>query len=74
MKTPLDTILDGADWQPLDPPRNDDGTPYATHVGTVDFGGVAMTCYVLNTGQRVFDAASVERFLGLADGERRLTE
>lgn len=56
-ETPLDALLDAVEWRelPLTTPafRED---PYATHEGTLEINGLKLTCYVLNTGERVFDA------------------
>jgi len=52
---------------PLAPPAGHDPTlPYATYEGVLQIPGrPAISCYQLNTGERVFDADAVARWLGL---------
>jgi hypothetical protein len=68
----LHRALDAVDWVPL--PRPLQATPtegttadrYATHEGTLHLPGLgAIPCYQLSTGERVFEAATVIRLLGL---------
>lgn len=63
--TPIDALLKEVEWIPCDsetsPP--DDGTPYATHEGTLEIFGVSIRCARLSDGQAVFVADDVEALL-----------
>lgn len=64
--TPINAMMEGLEWVEIegDPPKDDDGIPYATHKGTLKIGDIELQCYQLSDGQRVFDADSVMRFFG----------
>ena len=73
MSTPIARIMDGIAWTPADAaerPEGEPGIPFVTHSGTLTIAGFAFRCYQLNTGERVFDAGDLERFLeGNPEGE-----
>jgi len=54
---------------PLPPPvDHDPSQPYATHEGVLALpDGTQISCLQLNTGERVFEAEAVGRWLGLKD-------
>lgn len=51
----LDVMLDGVEWKRLPEPA-DPTELHATHEGWLDIMDFRLKCYVLNDGQRVFDA------------------
>lgn len=67
--TPIERLIDAVEMTPLDcdMPPVDDGIPYVTHEGVLSIGGCELKVYRLNTGERFFDAESVERFFGGLD-------
>lgn len=77
MNSAMEKIMDGVQWKALnasDQSATRDfieakGTEqiglHATHEGALIIGGYSFKCYQLSDGQRVFDAESVEKFLGL---------
>lgn len=75
MTTPIDRMLDVVQWRELPQPHvsmaGDPDALYATHEGEIGIEGQTIRCYVLNDGQRVFDADSVEAFFGAADAPSR---
>ncbi len=59
-------MLDFIDWEPLesiDFPTSP-GVPYATHKGTLRFGGMNLRVYRLSTGERVIEETDLARFFG----------
>jgi hypothetical protein len=60
-------IFEALEWEALPRPsgESDDGVPYATHRGVITIMGAELECFQLSSGQRVFSAESLERFLGL---------
>lgn len=62
-KPPIEVMLDKVDWKAT---KHDSTTvselPYATHSGVLDLFGLKLRCYLLNTGERVFDADDIEEF------------
>lgn len=47
---------------------NGSGLPYVTHAGELEIAGKKIKCYVLSSGERVFDADDIEElFKGLDD-------
>lgn len=66
MSAPIERLLDTVEWQKLPPPRADNGLPFATHEGVLEFGEARLRCYQLSTGVRVFDADDIEAFFGEA--------
>jgi hypothetical protein len=69
-KTPIEMMLDGATWTPIeDNTSGDDDLPFATHSGVLTIGEFTLRCYQLNTGQRVFDIEDVKKFFnGISTG------
>lgn len=65
----LARALDALVWTALPPGKRqqtDDGTRYTTHAGVLHLPGLGdVPCFQLNTGERVFDAETIERLLGL---------
>lgn len=72
MKTPIEMMLDGAQWKALDADQiacdHDNGLPYATHEGVLDIMGHKLRCYRLNTGQTVFHADDMNDFFAAGLG------
>jgi hypothetical protein len=64
--TPIETMLNEVKWEVL--PASESGdSPYATHTGVLDIGGVGLRVYQLNDGQRVIDAEDMRSlFEGMA--------
>jgi hypothetical protein len=64
-------LLDGLVMEPCEKPEGiPDGEPYPTHKGVIKMGkmlpnGGDLTCYQLNTGERVFDLAELARAFGM---------
>lgn len=61
-KLPIETMVDNV-VKPIvniQPPT--DGTPYATHEGVLEIEGKTLKCYILNTGQRIFNMQDVDDF------------
>lgn len=61
-KTPVEMLMDSADWTAVDVQPAEDGLPYATHEGVLRLGGFSLRCYRLNTGEAVFHADDVNAF------------
>ncbi len=62
--TPIQQAIDRA-CQPVEPPANlQAGDKYPTHEGVLNLAGHELRCYILNTGERIFNAEDVEKFLG----------
>lgn len=60
MKAPIEILLERLDWKRLPAPEGTDGL-YATHEGVLEIGELHLRCYMLNDGQRVFDADDIHR-------------
>lgn len=56
----LERMLETVAWNEYPDPAPDASGLHATHWGHLEFGGVRLRCYLLNDGQRVFDADDVE--------------
>jgi hypothetical protein len=71
MKSPIEQVLDGVEWNPVttEPENPDSDLPYATHAGVLTIGALELRCYRLNTGMAVFDADDVKRFFGMEAGQ-----
>ncbi len=67
MSQPIEHLIDAA-VKPVPPPDNPGGLPYPTHAGHITIAGLTLKVYVLNTGQRIIDAADLEAFLGKLTG------
>lgn len=69
MSTPIDTLLDQIEYEPILQP----GVEYelhATHRGVLRIGEMELTVYRLSDGSRVIDQESIMQFLEmLTDGE-----
>ncbi|WP_042369820.1 hypothetical protein [Bacteroides neonati] len=66
MTAPIEALLDSIQYEYIekgDNISNDDGTLYAVKKGILDIEGYKLTVYVLNNGQRIFDANDFENFL-----------
>ena len=71
MPTPIDAMLDHIEWTQIE---FADGLPpkglYATHKGVLQIADLPpLHVARLNNGQRVFEAESFERFLGVWFGD-----
>jgi hypothetical protein len=66
MTTPIEQMMDGLDWIPVDGAcaGGDTDLPYATHSGVLKIGAMELRCYRLNTGMAVFEADDVNKFFG----------
>ena len=62
--TPIEHLLDAVEWEVLDTETLVYDGAFATHKGVFRIGETEFLVYQLNTGQRVFDAESVQRFFG----------
>lgn len=61
---PIESAIDAV-VSPVAPPDNiQPGDKYATHEGVLDIAGHKLRCYILNTGERIFNAEDVEKLLG----------
>ncbi len=66
MKTPIEEILDRIQYEDIEKGESvTDGTLYAVKKGILDIEGYKLTVYVLNNGQRIFDANDFENFLNI---------
>ena len=67
MATPIDTMMDGVDWEEVSDmtPGFHDGLPYVTHQGDLQIGEISLRCFQLNDGRRIFDTEDIERLLGV---------
>lgn len=66
-KTPIDIMLDNVDWVPIDRQYSSIPQPnelYATHGGIMKVGNAELEVFILNNGERVISAESLERFFG----------
>lgn len=64
-RTPVDAMLDReANFKPVEPPEQPGELPYVTHEGFLKLGDKGLRCYILNTGQRIFNADDVQAFFG----------
>ena len=65
-RAPIDIVLDRVDWkvveQQEDDPASNDGIPYATHWGEMDFMGHTLRCYRLSDGRAVINADDLDEF------------
>lgn len=67
MKTPIDLMLDGVTWVPVErQATGDSDLPYATHEGVLELFGSKLRCYRLNIGDAVFNADDFEAFWNAA--------
>jgi len=66
-KTPIETLMDGVDWQESSGPEPDSDLPVATHHGIWHFMGNEIRVYRLNTGQAIIHADDMGKIFGLAD-------
>lgn len=63
MTGPIEKLLEQeVEWIRLPEPKSSDGL-YAVREGTLEIGAARLKVFVLNDGQRVFDAESVRDFL-----------
>ena len=61
--TPIEKMMDAVEWKPLPWQENkSDDSPFATHEGNLEIGGVRLRCYQLSNGLRVFDCGDVDKF------------
>jgi len=67
MSTPMDLLMDGAEWSEVDPaeiPKNPK-LPYVTHKGFVNLDGMGrLEVLQLNTGQRIITEDSINEIFG----------
>lgn len=62
--TPIEELLDKIPYEDIDTSEVvSDGSLYAIKKGILDLGVCKLTVYVLNNGQRIFDANELENFL-----------
>jgi hypothetical protein len=65
MAKPIDMMLEGATWTPIERAETPEGELYATHEGVLDLGALGtMKCWRLSNGQAVIDAQDMARFFG----------
>lgn len=60
----VEELLERVDWIPVFGPWPESYGLYATHMGWMDLGGHQLQVYILNDGQKVFDADSVSEVFG----------
>jgi hypothetical protein len=67
----IESMLErNVEWTDLPEPETTDGL-YAVKQGVLELGALRLRSYVLNNGERVFDADDVGRYwAGATDGER----
>lgn len=63
-RAPVDALMDTVEWREVEMPVVQVGELYATHEGELTIFGHTLKVHVLNNGQRVIDAESVEEFFG----------
>ena len=63
-KYPIDILLDGVDWKPIDTAKSNEGLPYATHAGIFKIGDCSLRVYQLNDGRRVIEESDIIKFFG----------
>ncbi|MEG1402371.1 hypothetical protein [Bacteroides sp.] len=64
MTAPIEALLDSIQYEDIEKGESvTDGTLYAVKKGILDIEGYKLTVYVLNNGQRIFDANDFENFL-----------
>jgi hypothetical protein len=68
MPNPVEILLNQVDWQPVTPPDEIDGEPYAMHSGILNLGTMEMRVFQLNNGQRIILKEDFERFFGCGLG------
>lgn len=62
MSSAIDKMIDNR-LKPVDPPKDlNAGDVYTTHEGILNIQGIELKVYVLNTGQRLIDAESIDKF------------
>ena len=59
--------MDKVEWKPVEKHISTSNLPYVTHEGIFNIGDFQLKAYILNTGQRIIDKESVEKFLGNID-------
>ena len=62
MKPPIEMMLDGVGWVPVDGPAPDGDMPYATHTSVLQILDLEIECVQLNTGQRLITEAGMIAF------------
>jgi hypothetical protein len=64
MMSALDRLFDRVQWVALDQDAlaHHDDVPYATHEGWLEIGDIRLHVYQLNTGDRVIEEESMQRF------------
>jgi hypothetical protein len=60
---PIDMLLNGVEWESVEPPETPGDLPYITHRGILRICGVDLPCAVLSTGQRVFYGDEIEAMI-----------
>jgi len=58
-------MLDKVEWKELPAPETVSDLPFAIRTGILRIGDYELECVVLNTGERVFTAESIARFVGV---------
>jgi len=68
MASPIETMLEALTMEPIEGAGEtlDEDCLYATHTGVLQIGDVALKVYLLNNGERVFDADDACRVLGIS--------
>ncbi len=59
----LTTLIDDAVLPVPPPPNIKPGDKYATHAGEITIADIKLRVYVLNTGERIFNADDLKVFL-----------
>ena len=63
-KSPIETVFDAVPFERVENPNMGDGTlPYVVMRGVLNIAGLSLRCYVLNDGQRIFDAEDLDPFI-----------
>ena len=68
MSTPIDRMMDGLEWDPVQAPGElEEDVPYATHEAILDLGHPIpkLKCYQLSNGVRVIDAEDIKALFGV---------
>lgn len=69
---PIEQAIDRV-CQPVPPPASiQPGDKYPTHAGVLTIAGHELRCYVLNTGERIFNADDIAAILGDASAVEKL--
>lgn len=63
-KTPIDILLDKVQYQDVKAPvTNEENLPYVIKQGILKIAGFELSVIILNTGERVIEEESLNKFL-----------